>query len=271
MDEVFARASVEFVGGTFCGCEDGAPTKTLLCTMLKSVAGRYHDIITLTPITSINSKITAKVYHQLLEVALKIGFDVTVTLVDGHNSNCKFFKNELYFGMMNLWIANPLNSANRIFLLFDPTHLFKNFYCNLINKEYFECPTFEGIVMKPNVQHINDIYNIELGRNPKIAYRLSDKVLRPATIEKNNVSLADSFFHESTISALKTYAKENDCPEYHETVNFLEHIRRWWNLLNVKSTLTCKAKRDDNRQALNVDNLDHLNFLTAFSSWLEDW
>ena len=61
--------------------------------------------------------------------------------------------------------------------------------------------------MKPNVQHINDIYNIELARNPKIAYRLSDKVLRPATIEQTNVSLADSFFYESTINALKTYAK----------------------------------------------------------------
>ena len=67
MDEVFAHASVEFVGGKFIGCEDGVPTKTLLCTMLKSVACRYHDIVTLTPIKSINSKIIAKVYHQRLE------------------------------------------------------------------------------------------------------------------------------------------------------------------------------------------------------------
>ena len=56
-----------------------------------------------------------------------------------------------------------------------------------------------------------------------------------------------------------------------ETANFLEHIRRWWNLLNIKSTLTGKEKRDDNRQALNVDNLNHHDFLSAFSSWLEDW
>ena len=102
MDDLFADASVEFVGGKFFGCEEGAPTKTLLYIMLKSIAGRYHDIITLTPIKSINSKIIANVYHQLLEVALKIRFDVTVTLVDGHSSNYKFFKNELCSGVMNL-------------------------------------------------------------------------------------------------------------------------------------------------------------------------
>ena len=122
MDDIFADASVEFVGAKFFGCEEGAPTKTLLCTMLKSVAGRYHNIITLTLIKSINSKIITKVYHQLLAVALKIGFDVTVTLVDGHSSNCNFFKDELCSGMTNLWVTNPLDSANRIFLLFDPTH-----------------------------------------------------------------------------------------------------------------------------------------------------
>ena len=98
----------------------------------------------------------------ILETAVKIGFDVTVTLVDGHSSNCKFFKDELCSGMLNCSISNPLNSQNRIFLLFDSVHIFKNFYNNLINKKLSECPVFENEVLQPNIEHILDIYNIEL-------------------------------------------------------------------------------------------------------------
>ena len=150
--------------------------------------------------------------------------------------------------------SEPLKAGYRIFLLFDPVHVFKNFYNNLINKLYFECPNFEDKVLRPNLQHIKDIYNAELEKSIKIAYHLSDKVLNPATIEISNVSLADSLFHESTIAA-----------------NFLELIRRWWNLLNMTSTLTGQAKRDCNGEPLESKNLDPLDFLASFSSWLEDW
>ena len=114
------------------------------------------------------------------------------------------------------------------------------------------------------------MYNAELGESVKIAYRLSDNVLNPATIERSNVSLADSLFHESTIAALNLYAVEKACPEYTETANFLELFRRWWNLLNIKSTLTGQAKRDCNRESSESKNLDRLDFLASFSSWLED-
>ena len=207
----------------------------------------------------------------ILETAVKIGFDVTVTLVDGHSSNCKFFKDELYSGMLNCSISNPLKSQNRIFLLFDSVHIFKNFYNNLINKKFFECPVFENEVLQPNIEHILDIYNIELGKSVKIAHRLCDKVLNPASIEKTNVSLADSFFHESTIAALQFYAVKNNRPEYNHTANFLKLIRRWWNLLNIKSTYTGQAKLDANREPINSSKLHRLVFLKSFVSWLENW
>ena len=41
--------------------------------------------------------------------------------------------------------------------------------------------------------------------------------------------------------------------------------------MNIKSKLTGIEKRDDNWQALDLGNLDHLNFLTKFSTWLKDW
>ena len=84
---------------------------------------------------------------------------------------------------------HPMNPGERIFLLFDPVHIFKNYYNNFVNRKYFECPDFDGTVVKPNMQHIREIYTLELLRSVKIAHRLSDKVLNHASIEKSNVSL----------------------------------------------------------------------------------
>ena len=66
--------------------------------------------------------------------------------------------------------------------------------------------------MRPNFQHIHDVFNLELGKNPKIAYRFSETVC-PASIEKANVKLEDSLFHETVTATLRTYASDGH-PEY---------------------------------------------------------
>ena len=167
MYEVYVASKVEYTGGKYFGCENGTLIKTLLGIMSKSVAGHYKDIVSLTPLTRIDYKIIAEVFTTLLETAVKIGFDITVSLLDGHSINCKCYK-ELCSGMINLSIVNPLKAGYRILLLFDPVHVFKNFYNNLTNKLYFECPNFEDKFLKPNLQHIKDMYNAELGKSVKI-------------------------------------------------------------------------------------------------------
>ena len=55
----------------------------------------------------------------------------------------------------------------------------------------------------------------EEGENPdiKMARKLKEVVLHPVAIEKTNVRLADSLFHESTIAALDYYASHGH-PEF---------------------------------------------------------
>ena len=127
MDEVYVAKKVEFTGGTSFGCENNKSTKTLLGTMLKYLAGRYQNIISFTPLPRIDSIIIATVFTTLLRVAVQIEFDITVSLVDGHMSNCKFYKEELCFTMLSRSIVNLLKYANRIFLLFDCVHIFNVF------------------------------------------------------------------------------------------------------------------------------------------------
>ena len=111
-----------------------------------------------------------------------------------------------------MWIPNPLSQGSRIYLLFDPTHLFKNIYNNFRNKENF---IYHSIVNKEETDvtlasfaHIRELFDIEKGNRPKMmAHKLSEKVINPFSIEKTNVRLADACFHESTIKALEYFGE----------------------------------------------------------------
>ena len=50
MDEVYSHHSVQYVNGKIYGAEDWQITKTLLCVMLKAIAGKYSDIVAMVPI-----------------------------------------------------------------------------------------------------------------------------------------------------------------------------------------------------------------------------
>ena len=108
--------------------ENNAIVKTLLCVMIKSVAGNYKDVVSITCLVNINADILHKVWLNVVKVVTELKFDITVTMTDGHSSNVKFFKEKLCGGFMKMWVPNPLSPGNRIFLLLDPTHLFKNIF-----------------------------------------------------------------------------------------------------------------------------------------------
>ena len=92
MDEVYVLKSVQYTNGQFYGLQNNEVTKTLLCVMVKSVCGKYRDIVSMTPITNINSKKLRTVWESNMEALTEIGFDVCVTMTDGHESNVMFFK-----------------------------------------------------------------------------------------------------------------------------------------------------------------------------------
>ena len=56
-DEIYTAKRVEFSGGAFYGYELGEPTKTMLCIMIKSVAGPFKDMVAMIPLVKIDSKI----------------------------------------------------------------------------------------------------------------------------------------------------------------------------------------------------------------------
>ena len=149
-------------------------------------------------------------------------------------------------------------------------HLFKNFYNNFVNKNQFYCPDFSLLHrLEPKFNDIVKLHDIELGKSVKFAYKLNDKCLRPAPIERCNVSLAASVFHESTINALDHFS--TDYPEFVMTANFLRIILCWWNTVNVKSRYIGERKRDATKEPVSLKNLDACEYLLRFHDWLQFW
>ena len=161
--------------------------------------------------------------------------------------------------------------GEEIFLIFDAMHVFKNIYNSWIKKGCFECPPFLGQeVGNPKFGHLEELAKLEAGKTIKVAYKLNDKVLHSKAIERTSVKLSDITFHESTINGLKFYS-ENGHPEFADTFKFLELIRRWWNIVNVKTSRAGMHKRDPSRNPIWAEDSSNLQFLKDFSDWITQW
>ena len=83
MDEVYSHQAVQYNNGKFFGAEGGQITKTMLCVMLKSIAGKYRDIVTMSPVININADKLHSIWTDVMKNVEKIGFDVAVTMTMG--------------------------------------------------------------------------------------------------------------------------------------------------------------------------------------------
>ena len=168
-------------------------------------------------------------------------------------------------------IPHPYNQGSRIFLPYDSVHVFKCTYNNFLNKKWFRCPNFDGPgFIEPDVGHIQQLYDYELGRPLKYAHKLTDKVLHPMPIQKTNVDLADRFYHESTIDALEYYS-ENGFPHFKPTAKYLRIIRTWWNIVNCKNPSFGKRTRDPVREPISIDDPGGIQYLEKVLKWIKKW
>ncbi len=282
LDEVFVVKDNQYTGGVFYGNENNSTTKTLLCLMIKSVAGGYRDVVAMTPIDEISAEKIHKVWEDAVKKLTKMGFNVVATTSDNHKSNMKHFKKILCGGNLQPYITNPFDSSKKIFLLFDPTHILKCITNNFRQKESFACPAYPEVVDRfedshpkanfyPSYGNVKDLQELEIGKPLKIAHKLSDKVINPLALEKTNVSLADALFDESTINGLLFYGN-NGFPEFIQTAKFLRVIRNWWDTFNVKSKFKGKHKRNKFMEAIDETNVEEVSaYLQKFTDWVKEW
>ena len=68
----------------------------------------------------------------------------------------------------------------------------------------------------------------------KAAYKLTEKVLSPSSIEKQSVGLIMSVIHPYTVAGLRLYARVKNCEQFCETADVLEAWQRLVAVMNVR-------------------------------------
>ena len=243
--------------------------------MIKSVAGKYRDVAMIS-ISNLTADKQYTAWHNTASAVTKIGFDIVLTMTDGNNVNQRFFlKYAEICGNMQKALKTSIDSpfsGSKMFVGFDPTHLFKCFYTNFMNKKFFKCPSYaEGDEeLRASSAHLKQLYNIEFEKSVRMAYKLSDKTLNPKSIERSNVALSDTCFHESTINALKYYS-DHGHNDFAETAAVLQIFRTWFNALNVKSLYTGQRTKGVNRNPVTKEDRSVLEVFHQFGKWLDRW
>ncbi len=269
LDEIYCAERAEYASGRFFGSTSDM-CKTVLCFMVKSIGGSYSDVVALFPVRNLDAKRIHQEFILVMKELTGIGFTVTAVSVDNAAPNRKFYVEELCAGNLKTKVTHPDIPEQEIFLLFDAVHNFKNVYNNFQTRKEFLYPALvEAGEKKASFLHLEQLYNLELGKPLKMAYKLSDKVLHPTNIEKTNVLLADSLFHESTIAGLRYYTEE--FPEWRYTADFLQVVRNWWNILNVKSVSIGTRKRNKFMRPVSKEDTSNLSTLELFGKWLKKW
>lgn len=68
-------------------------------------------------------------FEKVMRALITVGFSVNLVLLDGHKTNIRFLS-ELGEGHLEVCLENPYQTGAQLFTMFDPVHIFKNFYHN---------------------------------------------------------------------------------------------------------------------------------------------
>ena len=107
------------------------------------------------------------------------------------------------------------------------------------------------------------LHQLESDRLVRLS-KLTEVSVTPKPIERQRVSTVLQVFHEKTITALKEHSENVD-----GTINFLEIILEFWNIVNVKSTYADIVLRDPLRATINSPDDEKLHKLYKISDLIE--
>jgi len=196
IDEIYVAKRVEYSGEVQGLTPDCSVASTLLCFMIKSVVGKFKDLVGIYPMSKLTSAKQHACYVEVMTLLRNVSVNVVAISVDNASTNRKFFIDFLCGGTLKTHITDSV-TGQPIYLIFDPVHDIKNVYNNFQKRKKFECPEMERNLpagCTADFQHIVDLFNMEANMSLKKAHRLTPAALEPKSIEKTSVKLATSVF-----------------------------------------------------------------------------
>ena len=260
VDEIHVTASIRYRGHHLIGHSVDKPekaAKTVLGLMLESLFGGPAFMARLLPVFSLDGELLFDQIKKLIKIIHDAGGFVFLVMCDDLRANQRaysLFREEI--GVFDVFAVNhPIVNPNFdiLYLLHDPTHLFKNIRNNWVTEKMktidFIAP-FSREISQARWSDLIEIYKNE-APCPIKQTKLSYATLYPTNFEKQKVSLAVNVFNEKTVAVLSEKA----------TGVMVKNVTKMWNILNVKTTSAGHRLNDPDREPITDANDPRLSFL----------
>jgi hypothetical protein len=272
-DEIYVYQRLDYAQGHFYGLSENGlePCTSVLCFMIKSLASKYEDVISMIPITGMSITILERHFKPALQLAIDAGFYVVGSTCDNHPVNRHYLKNYLGNGELAGEVDHPLSLDQPFFVLLDPTHNMKNVYNCFQKKKVFQLPSFgDHPPVTADFKHVEALYNIESDSSLRMAHKLTATILNPSSIQRASAKLVWGLLDDSTIAAFKFFVSEYHKP-WEGTSFFLAIMSNLSKILNVKSCSIGLKKRDQLRQPILSADDWKLSELDKYADFFRRW
>ena len=201
------------------------------------------------------------VFNPIIQSIHDFGGHVFGVMSDNLSVNQKTFKlfHSRYTSSDIHSIIHPINNSlfEKLFTLYDPTHLFKNMRNNWITEktqtlEFIDPETRETCNAK--WKDLIDLYKLELQSDLKRT-KLDYKTLHPNNFEKQKVHLVCNIFND------KTHVVLDGMDGKEGTQKFVKYVTKMWNILNIRSTDIAYRLNDPDRKIITDPFDPRLDFL----------
>ena len=275
-DEIYLQKGEQYSGGELIGSDAaGNLYKGIMCFMIVGLKSNVPFVVKSVPETGLSSSWLEDEIKNTLEVLQKAGFKVRGVVCDNHSSNVSAYHKLLEkYGEDTKGSRDLAISCNgeKVYLFYDTVHLAKNIHNNLVGRRRFLFPSFQFSEFQQDIKVpggeiswkiFHELHEKDeiLSANLKKAPKITSQVLHPGS-NKQSVPPALAIFHETTITAIKSYF-----PDREDAAQFLNLINTWWTISNSKSRYNWSN---------NLGNAASIGdkkpeFLRAFANWLTEW
>lgn len=276
LDEIHVKKCLAYKGGKIYGASVNScePATTIQVFMISSLLSKHKHVAALYPVCNLTANTLLELTHKVLAFLHDIGYIVLSLISDNNRVNRNMFE-KICGGTLATSIPNPYNSSVPLFFLFDSVHLLKCIRNNWLNQKnpiqtfVIPSPSNFQVTEKASLLPLKELYAKERNQYVKLAPGLSEKVLFPTNLERQNVQLVVRLFDEKNVAAMKTM----NISDVSGTVTFLEQIISWWHIVNVKSPTKGIHLRQKECNPIRQDSSTDPNliFLSKFQQWLRAW
>jgi hypothetical protein len=137
---------------------------------------------------------------------------------------------------------HPVNNQERLYIMPDPVHIFKNIATSLIKHRVFEINSeiqekYHLASEYVDIGAIKQLYDLNSGTDTKVVPRLKENMFHPSHFDKMNVGTAHALLHHDTGAGIEYFIAKGKISETHATTAWFCKIAfKWFKIITSRNT-----------------------------------